>query len=119
MTPTERRMAIVPASRSTSRHRSASSSPRRIPVMASTCQGACSGLLSADQSRKARSWLASHGCISGALACFAVGGLAFTAGLRSSSGASSSTAAAIAALMIVEMYLTVLGDSGSPVRSPF
>ena len=59
------------------------------------------------------------GFISGALASFAVGGLAFALGLRCSSGASSSTAAFSAAPMIVLMYLTVLALSGSPVRSPF
>ena len=38
--PADRRTLTVPASRSTSRQRSASASPRRIPVMASVCHSA-------------------------------------------------------------------------------
>jgi hypothetical protein len=47
-----------------------------------------------------------------------VGGLAFTAGLRSSSGTSSCSAASSAALRISWTYRTVRADSGSPVRLP-
>ena len=54
----------------------------------------------------------------GAFACLAVGGLAFAAGLRSSNGTSSSTAAASAALRIVWMYRTVRADSGCPCARP-
>jgi hypothetical protein len=97
----ERRTVRVPASKSTSPQRTASASPRRIPVMASSSHaGYSSGRSRSVQSRKVRSWSASQVCISGDLASFAVGGLAFAAGLTAMR---LSTAAARALCMIVWM----------------
>jgi hypothetical protein len=92
----------VAASKSTSPQRTVSASPRRIPVMASSSHaGYSSGRFPSVQFRKVRSWSASQVCISGNSASFAVGGLAFAAGLTAMR--LSSTAAARALCMIVWM----------------
>src|ERR1700677_5382444 len=103
MMPTDRRTPIVALARSMSDHRSASRSPRRMPVIASTHHAVCSGLFAADHARNADSCPADHGRISGGAACLAVGGLALAGGVRVSRGGSAATAAPRAAPAIVWM----------------
>ena len=111
-------MAIVPASRSTSRQRSASSSPRRMPVMASTCHAACSGRARGRPGQERGQLGAVHGCISG--------GRRLLGGRRdrlAPPGCGPAAAARrprprrSAAPMIVWMYRTVRALD-RPVRSP-